>query len=123
MSFEKALTEELEKVLPDVFPLVAPEGTPMPYIVYSSSYGQRDYMLGGYMDTKEIEVTIQVVGGSYSDMKQFTNAMIDSLLTFQGEFMGTDQLPVQSVQYEQPDEMVDPVTKENHSITEFTFRI
>jgi hypothetical protein len=123
VSFEKALTEELEKIVPDVFPLVAPEGTPTPYIVYKSSYGHRDYLLDGYMVNREIEVAVQVVGGSYSEMKQHTNAMIDSLLAFQGGRMGTDLVPVQSVQYLQPDEMVDTVTKENHSVTELTFRI
>lgn len=121
MSFEKALTQELEKVLPDVFPLVAPEGTPTPYIVYASSYGQRDHMLEGYTANKEINVAVHVVGGSYTAMKQYTNAMLDSLLAM--TTMGTDLVNVQHVTYEQPDEMVDPITKENHSITELTFRI
>lgn len=123
MSFEKALTQELEKVLPNVFPLVAPEGTPTPYIVYKSSYGQRDHVLEGYTNNKEIDVAIHVVGGSYTDMKQYTNAVIDSLLAFQGGLMGTDLIPVQAVSYHPPDEMVDPVTKENHSITDLTIRI
>jgi hypothetical protein len=121
VSFEKALTEELEKVLPDVYPLVAPEGTPTPYIVYVSSYGDRDLTLGGYEVTKEIEVMIQVVGGSYSEMKQHTNSVIDSLIALTQ--MGTDLIKVQHVHYEKPQEAVDIVSFLPHSITEFTFRI
>lgn len=120
-NFEKALTQELKKVLPAVFPLVAPEGTPTPYIVYMSSYGQRDQVLEGYTDQREIDVTVHVVGGSYSDMKDYTNAMIDSILAL--TVMGTDLIPVQHVHYEQPDEMIDPVTKENHCFTDFKIRI
>lgn len=121
MSFEKALKQELKKVLPSVFPLVAPEGTPTPYIVYKSSYGQRDHMLEGYTDQREIEVSAQVVGSSYEEMKGYANTMINALLAL--KVMGTDLIPVQHVTYEQPEEMVDPVTKENHCITDFKFRI
>ncbi|KRE33426.1 DUF3168 domain-containing protein [Paenibacillus sp. Soil724D2] len=120
-NFEKALTQELKKVLPAVFPLIAPEGTATPYIVYMSSYGQRDHMLEGYTEQRDIEVTVHVVGGSYSDMKEYTNTMIDSMIIL--STMGTDLIPVQSVSYEAPDEMIDPITKENHSFTEFKFRI
>lgn len=120
-TFEKALTEELEKVLPDVFPLIAPEGTNVPYIVYHSSYGQRDLLLDGYGMQREIDTTIHVITKSYADMKQYTNSVINSLLILKS--MGTDQIPVQHVQYQNPDEMIDPITKENHSFTDFTFRI
>jgi hypothetical protein len=122
VAFEKALTEELEKVLPDaVYPLVAPEGTPLPFIVYASSYGDRDLTLDGYQINKEIEVSVQVVASSYFEMKQYTNTMIDALIAL--KVMGTDRIPVQHVHYEKPHESVDPVTFHNHSITDFTFRI
>lgn len=122
-NFEKALVQELKKVLPAVFPLVAPEGTPTPYIVYMSSYGDRDRVLEGYGTQREIDVTIHVVGGSYSEMKEATNNTIDTLLKLEQATMGTDLIPVQHVMYEQPDEMVDPITKENHCFTELKFRI
>ncbi|SEN19166.1 DUF3168 domain-containing protein [Paenibacillus sp. OV219] len=122
-NFEKALTQELKKVLPKVFPLIAPEGTPVPYIVYKSSYGDRDRVLEGYGQQREIDVTVHVVGGSYSDMKNYTNTMIDSLLLLEQSTMGTDLIPVQHVHYEQPEEHVDPITKENHCFTEFKIRI
>lgn len=121
MSFEKALTEELTKILPEVYPLVAPEGTPTPYIVYVSSYGDRDLTLGGYEVTREIEVMIQIVGGSYAEMKQHTNAVIDSMIAL--KTMGTDLIPVQHVRYENPHEAVDIVSFLTHSVTEFKFRI
>lgn len=122
MSFEKALTEELGKVLPNsVYPLVAPEGTPTPYIVYVSSYGDRDMTLDGYVVSKEIDVSIQVVASSYSDLKQYTNALIDALVSLKK--MGTDLIPVQHIHYDRPEEMVDIVTFENHSITDFKFRL
>lgn len=122
-NFEKALVQELRKVLPDVFPLVAPEGTPTPYIVYMSSYGERDRSFEGYTIQREINVTVHVVGGSYSLMKEHTNNMLDSLLQLEGSKMGTDLIPVHHVNYTQPEEMIDPVTKENHCFTDLTFRI
>lgn len=122
-NFEKALVQELKKVLPAVFPLVAPEGTPAPYIVFMSSYGDRDRFFEGYGAQREIDITIHVVGGSYSAMKEATNFMIDALLLLERSTMGTDKIPVQHVMYEQPEEMVDPITKENHCFTELKFRI
>lgn len=122
-NFEKALTQELKKVLPKVFPLIAPEGTPVPYIVYNSSYGERDRVLEGYGQGREVNVTVHVVGGTYEVMKQLTNTMIDSLLLLEQNTMGTDLIPVQSVHYDEPEEHVDPITKENHCFTEFKIRI
>jgi hypothetical protein len=122
-NFEKALVQELKKVLPAVFPLVAPEGTPTPYIVYMSSYGERDRVFEGYGQQREIDVTIHVVAGSYSEMKDTTNVMLDSLLLLEQSTMGTDLIQVQSVTYEHPDEMIDPITKENHCYTDIKFRI
>jgi hypothetical protein len=123
MSFEKALVEEIEKVIPNVFPLVAPEGTPTPYCVYVSSYGEREYTLSGYIASREIEVEIHVVGKTYAEMKPYMNGIIDKLITFEGKKMGTAQLSVQSVQYDKPHEMSDPETYEAHSFTDFTFRL
>jgi hypothetical protein len=122
-NFEKALVQELKKVLPNVFPLIAPEGTPTPYIVYMSSYGDRDRVFEGYGPQREIDVTVHVVGGSYSDMKEYTNTMIDSLLLLEQSTMGTDMITVQHVTYEQPEETIDPVTKENHCFMDLKFRI
>jgi hypothetical protein len=123
VGFEKALREELVKVIPNVFPLYAPEGTLPPYCVYVSSYGERDLAFEGYLSTKEIEVTVHVVGSTYADMKTYTTSVLDSLVAFQGKKIGTDLIKIQSVHYDKPTEMVDPEEYYAHSWVDFKFRI
>lgn len=121
-SFEKSLREELVKQIPTVFPLVAPEGTSPPYCVYVSSYGDRDLALEGYLTTREVDVTIHVVGQTYMDMKTYTNKVLDALVGFQGKKIGTDLTYVQSVDYKKPQEMLDPDEYFAHSWVDITFR-
>jgi hypothetical protein len=122
-NFEQALVEELRLRLVNIFPLVAPEGVLAPYVVYKSSYGERDRSFEGYTASREIDVALHIVAGNYSDLKINENTILDALLLLEGRKMGTALIPVQSVTYDQPDEMVDPVTKENHCIIEMKFRI
>lgn len=122
MSFEKALREELEKLIPNVFPLYAPEGTAPPYCVYVSSYGEKDLALEGYLNTREVDVTIHIVGSTYSDMKTYTNIVLDKLITFQGMTMGTDRIAIQSIHYRKPQEMTEPDQYQAHSWVDLKFR-
>lgn len=122
MSFEKNLQMELVKVIPLVFPLVAPEGTAPPYCVYVSSYGQRDIALEGYLATRETDVTIHIVGQTYMDMKTYTNNVINALSGWQGKKIGPDLIYIQSSDYKKPQEMIDPDEYFAHSWVDFTFR-
>lgn len=122
-NFEKALVEMLKDVTPNVYPLVAKEGVVAPYIVYESSYGERDYALEGHLVSREIDVTLYVIGGTYEEMKTITNNAYDLILSWQGQSIGTDAVTIQAISYDNPSERIDPMTYESVSICDFTFRI
>lgn len=122
MSFEKALRDELVKVIPAVYPLTAPENTQAPYVVYVSSYGDRDLTLDGYQTTKEVDVMVHVVGRNYADMKTYTNGVLNAMSGWQGKKIGTDLIYIQSVHYKNPTEVADPVTFMAHSWVDMTIR-
>ena len=122
-SFENAIRQELEKTVTNVFPLFAPEGTPTPYCVYVSSYGERDLALEGYLASREIEVTVHIVAQTYEQMKTLTNGVMDNFCTFTNKKIGTDLLRIQAVKYDDPTEMVEPETKVAHSFVDFNFRL
>ncbi len=107
MDFEQALVHELSSIPVfngRVFPQTAQEGTNPPFILYISSEGEKVQTLGGYVDNKEMSVTIQVVGQTYEDLKSLIRQVIDKVVSFFGRPIGIDGPTVQAFEYTEPTE-------------------
>lgn len=107
MNFEEALTFELEQVprlSGKVYPGFLP-GKTAPYLVYLSSPGFRTKVLeSGYLSSKEVSATLNVVTSKYSELKTITNSVVDRLVSFQGREIGNDGPYIQEITYEEPKE-------------------
>lgn len=105
MSFEQALVIELSMIPAisgKVFPLSATEGETAPYAAYGSSEGLKDKTLGGYIANKTINVEVNVVAKSYSELKQIASLTLEKIISFQSRTIGIEGLYVQDLTYSQP---------------------
>ena len=123
ISFEKALKDELSKTIKSVFPLVAPEDSKPPYLVYVSSYGEKDQALEGYLKTKEIKCELHIVTGTYAELKSNTNSILDQLTTFQNTTIGDEKLYIYSLSYDKPIEIYEKGTYLYHCFFDITVRL
>lgn len=127
MSFESGLREELNNVSGlsnQIFPVIAPEGAPTPYLVYESSEGLNDKTLTGFLSSKTIDCGLNIVCSSYSSLKTITPGVILRLQSFLGRAIGTSGIVVQNLTFEgEPHEMYDSESKLYRCIIEFTARI
>lgn len=107
MDFEQALVQELSSI-PSlegrIFPQTAQEGTNPPFVLYISSEGEKVQTLGGYVDNKEVSVTIQAVAQTYGDLKNLVRQIIDKAISFFGRPIGTNGPTVQAFEYTEPTE-------------------
>lgn len=103
MTFEEALRVELIKITElnnKVFPLNAKEGTEAPYLVYVSSEGQYDKSLGGFHNTKEVSVELNILHSKYSSMKALSKKVMDKLKTFEKRHLGETGPFIQELVFE-----------------------
>lgn len=88
-----------------VFPLNVTEGIKAPYIVYESSDGIQEKTLTGFAPYKDINLTIYIVAASYSDMKEYSIAVITQLQSFLGRYIGdSTDVYIRDVDYSKVDE-------------------
>lgn len=107
MSFETAMRTELITVIGlsnKVFPLNAPEGTSLPYLVYVSDGGVEAKSHDGYLDFTDLRCELNIVHSSYANMKSIVGLVIDKLKTFQGATIGSEVF-IQDITYEAPVEL------------------
>lgn len=108
MSFESALRDELAGITGltgRVFPLNATEGTKPPYIRYSSSEGLPDKALTVFLSSKLISCEIDVIAGTYGALKPLAAAVAAKLQSMQGRTIGASGPFIQSVEYDEPQEL------------------
>ena len=123
MNFEEALAFELEQVprlVGKVYPGFLP-GKTAPYLVYFSSPGLRTKELGtGYMQSREVNATLNVVTSKYSDLKSISNAVVDKLVGFQSRVIGNNGPYIQEVSYEEPKEFYEELPNLYRCVIEFS---
>lgn len=125
--FEQALREEIVNAIPAlggrVYPLFAPEATKhngVPYLIYASSEGLRDKMLGGYLDSKEVRGEINVIAERYADMKAITKQAVALLVGMEGRQIGTDGPHIEEITYQMPVEMYESQPQLHRCVVEFS---
>ena len=126
MSFETGLREELMEISGlsnKVFPLIAPEGTDSPYLVYRSSEGVNDKTLTGFLASKSVSGEVDVVCSSYGEMKQITSGVIQHLQSFVGRTIGTSGILVKDIMVGEPLEMYETQVNMFRCNIEFTVYI
>ncbi|CEG26010.1 tail completion protein gp17 [Bacillus sp. B-jedd] len=126
MNFEEALRQELSDIASlnnKVYPLVAPEGTEAPYVVYVSSEGIQDKSFDGYLQTRTVDFEMNVFAGKYSNLKALTKEVIAKIVSFQGREIGTRGPVIQNVTYHKPVEAYDKDTKLYVSVFDIKVKI
>jgi hypothetical protein len=124
LNFEEALVEELGSIQGlegRIYPLNAGEGEKPPFVVYVSSEGEQDLSLEGFANTKEINCEIHIVCDQYEDLKNYTKAVLNTFLTFQGRPIGTNGPLIKSFAYDHPQESNDE--ERNYSVSSFDIRV
>lgn len=125
MNFEEALVYELSTITGldgKVFPQNAQEGTEPPFAIYISSEGERVQTLEGYQDLTELSSEVHVVCKSYEEMKGYTKAVIDRLISFYGRAIGINGPAIKSFAYDEPTEDVEEEFNFNRSVISFRVR-
>ena len=125
--FEQAFTQEFETISAlenRIYPLTSPEANAdsgVPYLIYGSSEGLRDKSLGeGYLDSKTVEVELNIVAARYADMKTITKQVVDLLLSFELRKIGTTGPFIQELVYEAPVEIYEEEPDLYRCVVEFT---
>lgn len=122
MNFEEALTFELEaipKLSGKVYPGFQP-GKTAPYLVYLSSPGIRSKELSsGYMDSKQVNATLNVVTAKYIDLVPLSDSVVEKIISFQGRVIGDNGPFIQEITYEEPVELYEDGPKLYRCIIEF----
>ena len=79
---ETAVTAAIEAVAGlagKVYPLNAPEGVPLPYVVYVSGGTTEDDSLSGWIGSFDTEMEINVLHQSYKGMKTLARKVVEAL--------------------------------------------
>lgn len=90
-----------------VFLLTADEGTTSPYLIISSSEGERIKTLSGYLPTKKVPVEFNLICDTYKEMKEKQRMFMDILFSCQSSNM-IGELKIKRLSYESPLEMFEP---------------
>lgn len=104
MTIEEALVEELntiEELRDKIFPLVADEGTSFPYLVFNSEGIKRYKTLGGFLPNGDINLEINIVCDSYSNIKKLSSVVDNKAISFLGRFIGSSGPFIQNLEYEE----------------------
>ena len=125
MDFEQALRYELSlvsAVTNKVYPLNAPEQAIEPFVIYTSSEGQREQNLNGWATMREVDCEIQVVATSYGDVKSITKDVITKLLSMLNRSIGVDGVLIRDLEYDKPTELFDQDLQQYRSVIDIRVR-
>ena len=84
---ETAVTAAIESgagLAGKVYPLNAPEGAPLPYVVYVSEGTTEDDTLSGWIGSFDTEMEINVLHQSYKGMKTLARKIVEALKSTRG---------------------------------------
>ena len=125
MDFEQALRYELSSVgavTNKVYPLNAPEQAIEPFIIYTSSEGQREQNLTGWATMREVDCEIQVVAVTYGDVKSITKDVINKLLSMLNRSIGVDGVFIRDLEYDKSTELFDQDLQQYRSVIDIRVR-
>lgn len=106
MSFEEYLISELsniEVINNKIYPLTGEEGITGPYVIYTSSEGKSDKTLNGYLESKEINLELDIVNTTYQNMKELTKNVLVILKGLINKSF--DNRLIENITYEEPVEL------------------
>ena len=78
----------------DAFPLVVPEGTAPPFVVYSRTATERERTLGDYVGDPQGTFNVEVYADGYAQAKQIADSIRGSCHGFQGTAEGAEIVEV-----------------------------
>ena len=79
---ESVIVAELEAIPElrgNIYPLNAPEHTPLPFCVYMPSGTNEDDSLSGWIGSYETGMEINIIHKSYTSMKSLSSKVVDKL--------------------------------------------
>lgn len=118
---ERALRYELNKI-PELtnrlFPTNAPEGQEPPYLVYMTSKRPLKDLNGTTKD-RECHVMLNILCGSYAQMKDLTKKVEDLVITFPLRTIGQNGPYIQDITLDDITEIYEPELKLQRGIIPF----
>lgn len=100
MEFEQALTSELRSIsglTSKVYPLVSPDGTTPPFLVYRKSTGGLVKTMSGTTKTHNGNYEVDILAKTYADLQTLFGLVKEKVLSFAGRTVGTSSIYVQDV--------------------------
>lgn len=100
VDFERGLHTELQSVSglnTKVFPMNAPEGTTVPFLIYSKSSGEMIKTLDGISRTRDMVYEIDIICGTYADLQLKFDLVKAKITSMIGRTISTNSVFVQSV--------------------------
>ncbi|ACT00220.1 tail completion protein gp17 [Paenibacillus sp. JDR-2] len=122
MTFEEALTAELSAVpelVGKIYPLDASNAPKAPYVVYISSEGEPTKGLDGFIGGQSVDVELNIIGATYSSMKELTRAVITILKSFELRQIGSEGPYIQELTYQKPVELYESAPKLHRCLIDF----
>lgn len=125
MNFEESLRYELSSIAAiadKVYPLNAPEQAVEPFVIYTSSEGQREQSLITWDNMRELNCEIQTITLSYAEMKTIQKLIIDKVLSWFNRRIALSGVYIRDLSYDAPVEMYDNQLKQYRSILDIRVR-
>ena len=120
MDLEKGLYTELSTLNASVYPVMAPQDTSAPYVVYTLSNNKRLEVLTGVVGLVETMYEIEVYGATYTETKDLAASIVHLLQTLEGSAIGTTTTWIQQVTIENEIDMYEPETRVYRHMIEIT---
>lgn len=114
VDFEQALRSELSQInslYTKIYPMVAPEATNTPFLVYSKSRVDLIKTLDGTSKTRDGNYEIDIIDATYTDLQVLFLAVKDKLVSLEGRQIGDNGPLVQMITIDSITEVFEDVPK------------
>lgn len=121
---EKALRYELNtipEIQNSIFPTNAPEGKKPPYLVYILSQDDEVKTLDGFTGNYEVSYLLNILAGSYGQMKDITKKVQDLVKTFQQREIGQEGIFISELKIRKGSETYEHELQLYRGILDVTF--
>ncbi len=121
---EKALRYELNKITEinnRIYPTNAPEGKAPPFLVYIQGNYEQIKTLNGITNNTETSYLLNILAGSYSEMKDLTKKVKEAVESFLQREIGADGIYISDLTIRKTPEIYEQELKLYRGIIDVTF--
>lgn len=95
VDFEQGLHNELSAIV-RTYPMSAPEGTSVPFLIYAKSSGEMIKTLDGISRTRDVVYELALMSNTYAELQVLFDNVKTKIASMPGRFIGVDSVFVQS---------------------------